>query len=62
MATAVTQPPWEAPEKPPEGVNLPPLRIWNSLTRNKEQFVPIDWENKTVKWYACGPTVGGAVL
>ena len=51
------QPPWQPP--PPAGPNarLPPLKIWNSLTRSKTPFVPIDWQNNVVTWYACGPTV-----
>lgn len=51
------QPPWQPP--PPAGpdAELPPLKIWNSLTRSKTPFVPIDWQNKEVSWYACGPTV-----
>lgn len=57
MASAIKQPPWESP--PPAGPNaeLPPLRVWNSLTKSKTPFVPIDWQNKKVSWYACGPTV-----
>lgn len=31
------------------------LKLYNSLTRKKELFVPEEW-NK-VKWYSCGPTV-----
>jgi cysteinyl-tRNA synthetase len=31
------------------------LRLYNTLTRTKEDFVPIDPEN--VRMYACGPTV-----
>ncbi|KAL8826134.1 MAG: hypothetical protein Q9170_007522 [Blastenia crenularia] len=51
------QPPWQAPPEPSPEVQLPPLKIWNSLTRSKTPFVPIDWKNKRVTWYACGPTV-----
>ncbi|SFK46091.1 cysteine--tRNA ligase [Methylocapsa palsarum] len=32
-----------------------PLRLYNTLTRNKTDFVPIDESN--VRLYACGPTV-----
>ena len=32
-----------------------PLRLYNSLTREKERFIPID--SKRVLWYQCGPTV-----
>lgn len=34
---------------------LEPLRLYNSLTRKKEEFKPIDPHN--VRIYACGPTV-----
>jgi len=54
--TTATQPPWKAPERP-EYIEAPKLEIYNSLTRKKNAFVPIDWENNTVTWYACGPTV-----
>ena len=58
MATAVRQqPPWQPPPKPDRGTTLPPLHIWNSLTRSKTPFVPLDWKNRRVGWYACGPTV-----
>src|SRR5450755_2089838 len=32
-----------------------PLRLYNTLTRSKEAFEPIDREN--VRLYVCGPTV-----
>lgn len=58
MATAVRQQPqWEQPQEPDLGAQLPPLKIWNSLTRSKVPFYPIDWKTKTITWYACGPTV-----
>ena len=31
------------------------MRIYNTLTRLKEEFVPMDKDN--VKMYSCGPTV-----
>ena len=31
------------------------MRIYNTLTRHKEEFVPMDKDN--VKMYSCGPTV-----
>lgn len=34
-----------------------PLRIYNSLTKKKEEFVPLDPKGKTVKMYTCGVTV-----
>lgn len=31
------------------------LRLYNSLTRQKERFVPANGNDVT--WYSCGPTV-----
>ena len=56
MATTRQQPPWKPPPVPPDS-NLPPLRIYNSLTKKQDLFVPIDSKNRKVTWYACGPTV-----
>ena len=53
---ASRQPAWEQPKKL-QGVELPPLQIYNSLTKKKNDFVPLDPEGKKVTWYACGPTV-----
>lgn len=50
------QPPWRQPPTSSE-VQLPPLKVWNSLTKSKTPFVPIDPAGKKVTWYACGPTV-----
>ncbi|CAG8087073.1 unnamed protein product [Penicillium nalgiovense] len=50
------QPPWRQPPSSP-GAQLPPLKVWNSLTMSKTPFVPIDPAGKKVVWYACGPTV-----
>ncbi|KAL8727553.1 MAG: hypothetical protein Q9166_005959 [cf. Caloplaca sp. 2 TL-2023] len=48
------QPPW----KPPHPINdTHTLTIWNSLTKSKTHFVPLDPHGKAVTWYACGPTV-----
>lgn len=33
------------------------LKLYNTLTRKKEDFVAIDEKNKNVKIYTCGPTV-----
>ncbi|KAF2115248.1 cysteinyl-tRNA synthetase [Lophiotrema nucula] len=48
-----TQPPWT---KPTSSATLPSLNIYNSLTRRKDPFVPIDPSGKNVTFYACGPT------
>ncbi|XP_028047217.1 cysteine--tRNA ligase, cytoplasmic isoform X2 [Monomorium pharaonis] len=49
--TKRTQPTWHLPDREDE----PVLRLYNSLTRKKEVFIPQfgNW----VKWYSCGPTV-----
>lgn len=46
-----SQPSW----KSPENLLAPQLRLYNSLTRSKELFVPQD--GNRVLWYSCGPTV-----
>ncbi|SLM33526.1 cysteinyl-trna synthetase [Lasallia pustulata] len=56
-ALARQQPLWQPPPEPGPEAQLPPLKIYNSLTRSKTPFVPLDWKNKNVSWYACGPTV-----
>ncbi|XP_059566682.1 cysteine--tRNA ligase, cytoplasmic [Myotis daubentonii] len=45
------QPPWT----PPAGTEPCKLRLYNSLTRNKDVFVPQN--GRRVTWYCCGPTV-----
>ena len=56
---ATVQPEWRAPPRPSEGFakELPKLSVYNSLTRSKNEFVPLDKDGKKVGWYACGPTV-----
>lgn len=51
------QPTWTPPKPLVDSVKLPDLTVYNSLTRKKDKFVPIDPEGKTVLWYTCGPTV-----
>ncbi|MEQ8821611.1 MAG: cysteine--tRNA ligase [Sumerlaeia bacterium] len=36
-----------------------PLRLYNTLNRQKEDFTPLDPEGKKVSFYNCGPTVYG---
>lgn len=55
-ADTLKQPPWILPHVQSH-VQLPRLKIYNSLTRNKDSFVPADPLGKIVTWYACGPTV-----
>lgn len=55
-STTREQPPWTAPRRHP-GTTLPPLKIYNSLTRRKDDFIPVDPAGKVVTWYTCGPTV-----
>uniref|UniRef100_H0WT90 Cysteine--tRNA ligase, cytoplasmic n=1 Tax=Otolemur garnettii TaxID=30611 RepID=H0WT90_OTOGA len=45
------QPQWS----PPAGTEPCKLHLYNSLTRNKDMFIPQD--GKKVTWYCCGPTV-----
>lgn len=47
----VQQPPWLKPA----AVSAPVLKIYNSLTRNKEEFV--SQKHNFISWYCCGPTV-----
>ena len=51
-STKVTQPEWQVP-KPL--VEEPVLKVYNSLTRKKDPFVPL--KGRQVDWYNCGPTV-----
>lgn len=48
----MSQPPWIQPSG---STHQPQLKIYNSLTRSKVPFVPLQPERIT--WYACGPTV-----
>lgn len=48
----MSQPEWIMPTG---STHQPDLKVYNSLTRSKVPFIPI--EPKQVKWYACGPTV-----
>lgn len=47
----VQQPAWLKPEP----VLAPVLKIYNSLTRNKEEFIA--QKHNHISWYCCGPTV-----
>ncbi|WVQ78146.1 cysteine-tRNA ligase [Cryptococcus sp. DSM 104549] len=47
-----SQPEWVRPQKT---VEEPVLKVYNSLTRSKDEFVPK--QGRRVDWYNCGPTV-----
>ncbi|KAF9000375.1 hypothetical protein BGZ52_010215, partial [Haplosporangium bisporale] len=49
--TSRKQPQWRVPE----GTAVPKLKLYNSMTRTKNEFTPMD--GNQVTWYACGPTV-----
>ncbi|KAK8869958.1 cysteine-tRNA ligase [Kwoniella newhampshirensis] len=51
-ASGATQPEWVRPKKTVED---PVLKVYNSLTRNKDEFIPT--KGRQVDWYNCGPTV-----
>lgn len=51
MSSKRAQPQWA----PPPNSKGPVLKLFNSLTRQKEVFVP--QEGRKVTWYSCGPTV-----
>ena len=59
MATSLEQPPWHQPStgNGDKSFDNVPLKVYNSLTRSKTPFVPLDPNGKVVTWYACGPTV-----
>lgn len=48
---------WRAPGDGRPGLSAQPLRLYNTLTRQKDVFVPLDPEGKHITWYTCGPTV-----
>lgn len=50
----ISQPKWIQPDGGAEGRRA--LKLYNSLTRNKEVFVP-NSGGRSVTWYSCGPTV-----
>src|SRR6185437_7298222 len=49
------KPPPRPRDETPRDANEAPLRLYNTLTRRKEDFVPIDRD--AVRLYVCGPTV-----
>ena len=51
---ARVQPPWKQPQLQSD-IQHSDLKIYNSLTRQKDAFAPISKDEVT--WYSCGPTV-----
>lgn len=49
----VQQPEWIKPSR--QTGDAPVLHIYNSLTRSKDEFIPL--RNNHITWYCCGPTV-----
>ena len=48
---------WRAPgEGRPRG-KAQELTLYNTLTKRKDVFVPLDETGRNVTWYTCGPTV-----
>lgn len=45
-------PTWYKPNGTPTGI-----KIFNSLTHEKDEFIPIDPQGRHITWYTCGPTV-----
>jgi hypothetical protein len=55
MALENRDPPaWSSPS--PSTSSEPQLTLYNSITKSKTPFVPLD-SNRRVTWYCCGPTV-----
>ncbi|ODN73472.1 cysteine-tRNA ligase [Cryptococcus amylolentus CBS 6039] len=52
MATKAPPPQWYPPTKT---IQEPVLKVFNSLTKGKDEFVPT--KGRRVDWYNCGPTV-----
>ncbi|KAF7261836.1 hypothetical protein EG68_00881 [Paragonimus skrjabini miyazakii] len=51
-----TRPVWVSPTRDPLcDTVLPDLRIFNSLSQQKENFIPES--GRKIRWYTCGPTV-----
>src|SRR6185312_9661502 len=49
------KPPPRPRDETPRDAKEPPLRLYNTLTRRKEDFSPIN--SDAVRLYVCGPTV-----
>lgn len=49
-----TTPSWSAPVESKEDIVL---KIFNTLTKHKDKFIPVQNGGKSIRWYSCGPTV-----
>jgi hypothetical protein len=48
---------WRAPGDNRAALQQGVLRLYNTLTKRKEDFMPLDPAGHLVTWYTCGPTV-----
>jgi cysteinyl-tRNA synthetase len=48
---------WRAAGDGRPGLQAQELRLYNTLTKRKDVFVPLDPSGRHVTWYTCGPTV-----
>ena len=48
---------WRAPGDGRPGLQAQELSLYNTLTRRKDVFVPLDPAGRHITWYTCGPTV-----
>lgn len=55
-STKTKQPQWFSPRRECTEAKKDVLKLYNTLTRNKDEFIPKSG-NKQVTWYSCGPTV-----
>lgn len=57
MSSNIKKPSVQQPEwfKPSDSKNTQVLKLYNSLTRKKDEFVPLN--GNQITWYCCGPTV-----
>ena len=48
---------WRAPGQGRPKGSVQELTLYNTLTKQKDVFVPLDENGRNVTWYTCGPTV-----
>jgi cysteinyl-tRNA synthetase len=54
MASTTSQPRWEQPRPSSSSASDLNLKVYNSLTKSKDTFIPE--KSDVVTWYTCGPT------